>query len=154
MKKLLVSLFLIIASFQLFSQSAEVITDILETEQVTFGQICYLSAVQQGFIDENATYKDAIESLYQEGQIPVISYEASPVPLANIAYVFSQLWNIKGGLLYRLFNGAPRYAYKQMKADGVLPNNADPALLISGQEALNIYTSCSIKYGNMTLSID
>ena len=154
MKKLITILIAFFLATLAYSQSAQVITEILDSDQVTFGQVCYLSAVQQGFVDENTSYSDAIEILYQKGQIPVRLYEGSVVPLVNLTYIYAQMWNIKGGLFYKLFHGAPRYAYKQMTADGVLPSYADPGLLISGSEALNIYTSCSIKYGNMQLSVE
>jgi len=154
MKKIIISLVLSVLCFCAYSQSADVITDILNTDKVTFGQICYLSAVQQGFIDDNASYTDAINILYEKGQVPVTGYEGTALPMANLTYIFAQMWNIKGGVFYRIFHGAPRYAFKQMKADGVLPKNADPGNLISGQEALNIYTSCTIRYGNMTLNLE
>lgn len=154
MKRIFALLIITFISFEVFAQSSSVITDILETDQVTLGQVCYLSAVQQGLIDENAGYTEAIDALYKLGQIPVASYDSTLVPLVNISYIFAQMWNIKGGLFYRIFHGAPRYAYKQMKSDGILPENSDPGLIVSGQELLNIYTACSVKYGNMSINID
>lgn len=154
MKKFFICIFLALIAIEVYSQSSDVITDILDSKEVTMGQVCYLSAVQQGLINENASYTDAVNALYKEGQIPVAIYEAALVPLVNIAYIYAQAWNIKGGLFYRMFHGAPRYAYKQMKADGILPEGADPAMILSGQEALNLYTSCLIQYGHMELSVD
>lgn len=154
MKKVYTLFFVLFICFSLHAQSSKVITEILDTTQVSLGQVCYLSAVQQGLVQEDASYTQCINALYQKGQIPVPSYEASLVPLANITFIFAQLWDIQGGLFYRIFHGAPRYAYKQLKADGILPENSDPGKIISGQELMNLYTSCSIKYGNMELSID
>lgn len=139
-------LFLFLASGA-YAQSAEVITNILESENVTFGQVCYLSAVHQELVSDNASYSDAIEALYKKGQIPTVGYESSVVPMVNLTFLYSQMWDIKGGIFYRIFHGAPRYAFKQMKADGVLPANADPGIIVSGREALNIYTACQLKYG-------
>ena len=56
------------------------------------------------------------------------------------------MFNIKGGLMFRLTKGSPRYAFKQMKSDGVISQNYDPSLILSGREALNIYTSCNMLY--------
>ena len=97
---------------------------------------------------------DSYAFLYENGQLPSKVYEASPAPLVNVAFIFAQIWDIKGGLLYRAFHGAPRYAYKQLKADGVLPDFSDPGLVMTGAEALNLYTSCVIKYGNMQLTVE
>ena len=154
MKKVFISIVLSLFCFCAFSQSSEVITDILNTEKVTYGQICYLSAVHQGFVSDDSSYTQAINTLYEKGQIPVKEYEGTALPMVNLTYLFAQMWDIKGGIFYRIFHGAPRYAFKQLKADGVLPANASPGNIISGQEALNIYTACAIKYGNMQLNIE
>lgn len=154
MKKLLPTILFILFSSFLYAQSADVITEILNTDQVTFGQVCYLSAVQQGFIEDDASYSDAINALYEKKQIPMVQYEDTIVPLVNLSFIYTQMWNVKGGLMYRIFHGAPRYAFKQLKADGILSVNANPNSLISGKDALNIYTECSIKYGNMELSVE
>lgn len=154
MKKIYTFVFALFMIFCVHAQSSQVITDILNSPQVSLGQVCYLSAVQQGLVKEDASYTECINVLYKNGQIPVPSFEASHVPLANITYIFAQMWDIKGGIFYRVFHGAPRYAYKQMKADGILPENSDPGKIISGMEVLNIYTSCAIKYGNMQLSVE
>ena len=81
-------------------------------------------------------------------------YADMPVPYANLSYIYAQVWDVKGGIMYRLFKAAPRYAFKQLKYDGVLPANADPNHLVSGKEALDVLTMCSVKYGNMELPID
>jgi len=154
MKKLIVAIFSLFLLSSVYAQSSEVITDILNSKQVTFGQVCYLSAVHQGYIDETASYTDAIEVLYRKHQIPRIVYQDTVVPMVNLAYIYSKMWNINGGLFYRIFHGAPRYAFKQLKADGIIPANTDPNKIVSGEDALNIYTACSIEYGKMKLYIE
>lgn len=154
MKKIFTVLFLIIVSSALYAQSAEVVTEILGTKEATFGQVCYLSAVQQGFIEDDATYEDAINALYEKGQIPQIQYQDTIVPMANLAFIYAQMWHVKGGVFYRIFRGAPRYAFKQLKFDGVIAAGADPTSIPSGQDVLNIYTSCTMKYGKMELSVE
>lgn len=154
MKRILTSVLLLLLFASVHAQSADVITDILNTKEVTFGQVCYMAAVQQNYIEDTASYSEAIEVLYRKGQIPKIVYEGTVVPMANLAYIYSNMWDVKGGLLYKIFHGAPRYAFKQLKADGVIPANADPSTIVSGAEALNIYTACSIEYGRMKLYVD
>lgn len=152
MKKI-VTLFIALFLFGVaYSQSADVITDMLKAPEVTFGQVCYLSAVQQGFVSDDATYDEAIKALYDEGQIPQDADKSTCVVMANLAFIYAQMWNVQGGLFYRLTNGSPRYAFKQLKADGVISETADPKTVVSGMEALNIYTSCAIEYGGMELS--
>ena len=63
------------------------------------------------------------------------------------AYIFSFMWNIKGGLMYKITNGSPRYVFKQFQADRILPNDAEPKQLVSGIEIMRMFTSCEKKYG-------
>ena len=148
MKRIFSLLVLVFIGSIAFAQSAEVVTDILEAEEVTYGQICYLSAIHQGLISEEADYDEAVEVLYNLGQIPedVGSYDS--VVMANLAFIYAQIWpKMKGGLMFRLTNGSPRYAFKQFKTDGVISEDAQPDSIVSGVEALNILTSCMMEYG-------
>ena len=149
MKRIFSVLLVLFVGGLVFAQSADVVTEILGTEEVTYGQVCYLSAIHQGIISEDASYDDAVEALLARGQLPedVGSYDS--VFMANLAFIYAQIWpNIKGGLMFRLTRGSPRYAYKQFKADGVIPDNSDPNEIVSGTQALNILTSCMLEYGS------
>ena len=149
MKRIFSVLLVLFVGGLVFAQSADVVTEILGTEEVTYGQVCYLSAIHQGLISEDASYDDAVEALLARGQLPedVGSYDS--VFMANLAFIYAQIWpNIKGGLMFRLTRGSPRYAYKQFKADGVIPDNSDPNEIVSGTQALNILTSCMLEYGS------
>ena len=46
-----------------FAQSADVVTEILGAEEATYGQVCYLSAIHQGLISDDASYEDAVNAL-------------------------------------------------------------------------------------------
>lgn len=154
MKKILAILAFLFIAGTVYAQSNEVITEILNTEQVTLGQVCYLSAVYQGFVAEDASYEEAINALYEQKQIPSVGYETDSVAMVNLSFIYAQMWNMKGGILYRLTNGSPRYAFKQMKSDGVIAEYIAPTKLVSGYEALSIFTTCNFEYGNQTLSVD
>ena len=71
-----------------------------------------------------------------------------PVPYVNLSYIYAQTWNIKGGIMYRIFKSAPRYAFKQLKYDGILEKKIDPSRIVTGKEAIEIFNKCKIKYGN------
>ena len=148
MKRIFSLLVLLFAGTVVFAQSADVVTDILEAEEVTYGQVCYLSAIHQGLISEEADYDKAVEILYNLGQIPEAVGAYDPVVMANLAFIYAQIWpEMKGGLMFKLTKGAPRYAFKQFKADGVIDENAQPDSVLSGVDALNILTSCMMEYG-------
>ncbi len=137
-----------------YAQSADVVTDMLAAPEVTFGQVCYLSAVHQGLVSDDAGFEQAIKALYDDGQIPEEVGKDAPVVMVNLAFIYSQMWKVQGGLMYRLTKGAPRYAFKQLKADGIIGEGTDPNDLVSGVEALRLYTSCAIEYGGMVLTTD
>jgi len=152
MKKVLSLLFVLFLAGTVYAQSADVITEILQSEEVTFGQVCYLSAVYQGFVEDDATYEEAINALYEVNQIPERYYESIAVPMANLAFIYAQMWDVKGGIMFKITKGSPRYAFRQLKFDGIIADNIEPAKIVSGWEALNIYTSCDFKYGKQEIS--
>ncbi len=131
-----------------FAQSAKEITAILNTDEVTYGQVCYLSAIHQNLITEDQGYDDAIKVLYENGQLPELVEGNMEVYLQNLAFIYLQMWpDVKGGLFYKLTKGSPRYAFKQLKTDGIISDDADPNSFVSGREALNILTACMLSYG-------
>lgn len=149
MRKILSILIVLFIGGAAFAQSADVVTDILNSEEVTYGQVCYLSAVRQGLIQETDSYEAAVEILFNKGQIPEAEDVNAPVYMANLAFIYMQIWpDVKGGLMYRLTKGSPRYAFKQLKTDGVIDAKADPAFTVSGRDALNILSSCMMVYGS------
>ena len=134
-----------------FTQSADVITDLLESDKVSFGQVSYLAAVQMNLLDENDSYENAVKALVDNDIIPDGEEADTPIPLVDIAYIYSKLWDVKGGLMYRLTKGSPRYAFRQFQSDGIISSDADPAWLVSGAKALSIFTSCVNKYSGFDM---
>ena len=151
MKRIVLILAGFFLSFAVFAQSADVITEVLESEKATFGQVSYLAAVQKNLINENDSYEKAVKVLFDNGIIPNLEDYRAPIPLVDIAYIYSSLWQIKGGLMYRLTKGAPRYAFRQFQADGILNQNQEPSDFVSGAKALSIYTSCVNKYSDFDM---
>lgn len=148
MRRIISVLFVLFVGGLAFAQSADVVTDILNSDEVTYGQVCYLSAIHQGLISEDASYEAAVDALLARGQIPENVGAYDSVFMANLAFIYVQIWpNIKGGLMFSLTNGSPRYAFKKLKSDGLIPDNTDPNQVVSGREALNILTSCMMEYG-------
>lgn len=135
-----------------YSQSADVITDILNSPEVNYGQVCYLAAIKQGLISESASYDEAIEVLFENNQIFENAEKDAPVVYVNLAFIFSSLFKIKGGIMFKLTRGSPRYAFRQMQYDGVIPEEARPATIASGPETLSLFTACINKYEGVNLS--
>lgn len=147
MKKIFLIVLGLFISISAYSQSQDVITEILESSEATFGQVCYISAVMQSLVSDDTSYDDVVQAIYENGQIPYIAESSQSVPLIDAAYIFSFMWDIKGGLMYKITNGAPRYVFKQFQADKILPYDAEPKQLVSGIEIMRMFTSCEKKYG-------
>ena len=151
MKKIVTFLAGLLLSLSVYAQSADVITELLDTNTATFGQISYLAAVQKNLINENDSYDKAVQALFDNGLIPNNENPDAPIPLIDIAYIYSKLWNVEGGLMYRLTKGAPRYVFKQFQADGIIKSNQEPGDYVSGARALSLYTSCVNKYSDFDM---
>ena len=151
MKKKLSVLFCLFIGITLYAQSADVITELLESKEATFGQVSYLAAVQTNLIGEQDSYEAAVNALYEKGLIPVLEDPEAPIPLVDVVYIYSRLWPINGGLMYRITKGSPRYVFKQFQADGILNSKQEPGDFISGAKALSIYTSCVNKYSGFDM---
>ena len=151
MKKKLSVLFVLLLGITLYAQSADVITEMLDSKQATFGQVCYIAAVQKNLVKETASYEDAVQVLFENGIIPNSEDAQAPVPLVDIAYIYSQLWPVEGGLMFRLTKGSPRYAFRQFQSDGILSRPYEPSDFVSGAKALSIYTACVKKYSDFDI---
>ena len=151
MKKLVILVVSFLISLSVYAQSADVITELLDADQATFGQVCYLAAVQKELINENDSYETAVNVLYENGIIPNQEDFEAPIPLVDIAYIYSRLWDIDGGLMFKLTKGSPRYAFKQFQYDGILTAKQEPTDFVTGAKALSIYTSCVKKYSGFDM---
>lgn len=149
MKKIITLLLTMILAGCLYAQSADVITEILNTDEVTFGQICYLSATRQGLISDTDSYEKAVSVLKEKGDISENIDATEVVTLKDLANVYTKIWDdLSGGLMYKITKGSPRYSFKQLKSDGVLTEKSDPSSKVNGFEALNILSYCMTEYGS------
>jgi hypothetical protein len=151
MKRKISVLLTLLLGISLYAQSADVITDLLESEKATFGQVCYLAGVQQDIISEDTSYENAVQVLYEKGIIPNSEDPQAPIPLVDIAYIYSRLWPIQGGLMFRLTKGSPRYAFKQFQSDGIINKKQEPSDFVTGAKALSIYTACVNRYSGFDM---
>ena len=137
--------FLLLAGFSIFAQRSEQITKIIESEKVTFAQVSYLPALYTNLISdeesETAISDNAFQALKNEGYFSNDINADSEITLGQISCLYAKALNLKGGLFYSLFH-SERYAFKELKARGVLPNESDPNMKLSGREAIDIFNTC------------
>ncbi|MBP3709308.1 MAG: hypothetical protein J6I73_02715 [Treponema sp.] len=147
MKKMFLFIFTFSLSLFAFAQQASFVTEMIDAEKATYGEVSYLSAVYQGFVDELASYDEAVKALQKAGQIRADVNKDDNVSFRELSRIMAKLWDIKGGLMFRITKGSGWYAFRQFKIDGVISNDTNPSKKVSGVEVLNLYTACQQKYG-------
>ena len=126
-----------------WGQSADRITEILNSETVTYGQASYLAASYLGLVSEQATDSEAMEALIDNKLVKAkyMGSEETPIPLANFCNICCGTWYIVDSISYSIFKN-PYYAWKEMKAFKYIPSGYTSQKTLSGYEVLNIVTRC------------
>lgn len=139
MKKILTLLFSSAAfCFCASAQSSQKLTELIAAKNATYGQVAYLCQVYSGLIDENADYEQAFEQFKESNKIKNGASVNTPITLSELSFICTKLGNIKGGLFYTIFP-SPRYAFRELKAKGILPQNADPDEKPSGRDVVAVF---------------
>lgn len=147
MKKLTGLIVLACVSFFVSAQSADFLTEMLDTETVTFGHASYLCLVHAEPENDGLTYSAANARAVLMGIVSAdVSYDEK-IPLGKLCAMMAKIFDVKGGALYRASKGAPRYAFRQFQVDGIVSRDADSSQKVSGEEFLNMYTRCIRIYG-------
>lgn len=143
MKKfMLISALFLLGGASLFAQSAGRLTEMIQTEKVTYGQMSYFAASSLGIITDGASLDASFQVMGERGLLPAKEVTgATFIPVCDIAYICAKTWNISGSLMYSLFP-SPRYAFKMLQAKGIISQAYDPNRYVDGHEALNIITAC------------
>lgn len=142
MKKILTLVFsAAVFCFCASAQSSQKLTDLIATKNTTYGQVAYLCQVYSGQIEENADYEQAFEQFKESNKIKNNVSANTPITLSELSFICTKLGNIKGGLFYTIFP-SPRYAFRELKAKGILPQNADPDEKPSGRDVIAVFNGC------------
>lgn len=141
----LCSVFLFFA-LAVHAQSAEKLSELIQTQNATYGQVAYLAATYQNKVADTADYQQAFDALQKEGAIAADKKAGDVISLAETAKLFANATGLKGGLFYTLTHNA-RYACKELKAKGFLPQNADPSTPLSGRDVVAVLNGCTTLAG-------
>lgn len=147
MKKFLIFCAVLFTGLSLYAQSADVITDILSSNEITYGQAAYISASSQGFIEDEVSLDEALSILIEKEQIAEGTEGSEILTIQELAGIYAKTFDVKGGLFYRLTKGSSRYAFKYFKSEGLISGNTDPSICPTGSEALSLFTKCNLRYG-------
>ena len=147
MKKLSLSiLILLLGLVAVNAQSADSVTEILATESVTWGQAAYFTVTARPGTDSSISQDQALLILKAEGWAPKNAEVSKAVNLEQVSFLLAATWNIRGSLWLAL-EPAPRFTFRQLKADGIITSSLDPHRTCSGHEFLGLVSRCIDTYG-------
>ena len=134
-----VPLILLIAAalMPLGAQSNEVLDELLEREEASFGEASYLVLVAVDRLPEEASLAEATAALPEQGWTIRLRDPEEPVRLGEYAYLLMQAFEVKGGIMYRVFPG-PRYAARELAYLKIVRGNAAPSRRLSGEDLMQI----------------
>ncbi len=125
----------------IFAQSAEKVTEMLETDTITLEDIAYFASIYLDLIGDETQDNIALSTLENHVDLSKITNREEGLTYTDFAYFCTQVWNIKGGIMLQITN-APRYAYRELRAKGFIKPEVFPNDHIAGFEALKIMTDC------------
>ncbi len=144
MKKCFAALIFAAAALAVHAQSAQKISQIVESQKLSYGQAAYiaLSYSDAETMDESADETEAFEAAVQKKWIKNGAVVQAAIRLDELSALYVSAVGIKGGILCGLLKNSPRYSFRELKALGLLDKYADPAMKIDGQNALNLFNAC------------
>ena len=142
MKKYFLSIFILLAiQLGAFSQNFNRLTQIVDAPQITNGQVAYFVGTYLGTVNDNATDSEAFENMKSSGYFSKDAVADGYISLKDLCAVYAKACGVKGGMMFSLSKKSPRYAFKEFKAKGWLPGNAEPSLKVSGVNAIGLFNS-------------
>lgn len=127
--------------FPLIAQSADMVTDMIKTNEVTWAQAAYFAATWLNPEQNFTNGQEALDFLSSQNIISTKDPD-SLITLQQLSGLCVRTWKIKGGLMYTLTK-ADRYAFRELKAKGIIDSSDDPSKKVTGRLALDVINSCS-----------
>ena len=137
-KRLLLAALLTVFAASLHAQSADTVTKLLESEKADLYTVSYICCVSADLALDTVSPEHAFDILSGRNLVKADSGNTE-VTWSLLALIVSDTWNIKESLMYTLFHNE-RYAFKQLKALGIIPSNANPHAPVSGSQVLDTLT--------------
>lgn len=140
------AIFLIVTTA--FGQSAEKVDKILETEKATFGQVAYLIQTALNGGSDGLDFDTAFDRFKSEHQNLIRDSVTAEdvIPAKTYAFLLMKAFNIKGGLMYRIYP-CPRYAYRDLRYLAVIQDKNTPNAPMTGTALLRIFGRIDTVHG-------
>ena len=131
-----------------FGQSAQRVDDILETTKTTFGQAAYVILTALHDDTDEMDFDTAFDRFKNENQNVIRDSITAKdiIPIKTYAFLLMRAFNIKGGMLYRIYP-CPRYAYRDLRYLTVIQGNNNPDASMTGAAMLQILSRIDTAQG-------
>ena len=120
------------------AQTPERLDELLEQDALDRGAAAYIAAASGEAVDPAASDEAALEALVNRG-FPAdrAGQPEATARLDEFAYMSMLAHEMSGGFMYALLPG-PRYAYRELRHEGIFARGGNPATEVSGAYALRI----------------
>ena len=149
MKKLCILVLLAIILAPSYSQSAEVISEVLEKETASYMDFSYLIASQLGL---ECTPFEAYAWCERFGTFPVADKANSPITVKSASQFFMVNYGLPGGLMWSATH-SPRYAWRELKHRKFWASGTDPDNELSGEEVVQAVSRFFETYPDAALNV-
>jgi len=119
------------------AQSNETIDAILAEEEATAGSAAYTALTAAEMLDDESSPEKAVTMAQEAGWLPEAVGAKSEATFGMLAHLLMQAFEVKGGLMYRIFPG-PRYAAREFVSQGWSQVRREPGETISGEFLLRV----------------
>jgi hypothetical protein len=134
---LILAVALLMTAGSLWGQSNEILDVLFEEPATSLGQAAYLILTASGRMPDDSSPADAAAALADQGWTVAERSADEPLTLGEYSYLLMQAFELKGGVMYRIFPG-PRYAGRELAYLQLIKGDTSPYRTFSGEEAIGI----------------
>jgi hypothetical protein len=119
------------------AQSNAVVDELLAQEEATFGPTAYIVLTAAGLLPEESDYRTAVAVVEELEWFRGTLEPNEEVRLGRFAKMVLEAFEIRGGLMYRLF-GSPRYAARELAYRDYIRGSSASRRRISGELVIRV----------------
>lgn len=119
------------------AQSNDMLDRILAESELSYGSAAWLALRATDRIADSATGGDSVARLDALGYGIAHRAPDETISLGEYSFLLMRLFELDGGILYRLMPG-PRYATRELVAARIVQGNAYSSMVLSGERSVRI----------------
>jgi hypothetical protein len=129
--------FLFAAAHTAGAQTAAEMDELLDSQEISYAQAARFVLAASDPSMEKLSAGEAFGRAQKAGWIPGDADPEKPLTWSGLSLLIMKSFKKGGGALYTLFSN-PRYAYRELEYNRLLPAGSDPGFPVSGEALLYI----------------